>query len=116
MNKLDLLDKRDDIRRELRNGETIETICNEYDVSLLELFNIMHYYNNPSPRKSTKPDGLLYVTERHGHFYLRKCNVSYGTYQTLEDAVKVRDYFMLNRWDKRNIDKVCGLLGVERVK
>jgi hypothetical protein len=23
---------------------------------------------------------------------------------------------MFNRWDKRNIDKVCGLVGVERIK
>jgi hypothetical protein len=116
MNKVDLLDKCELIRQELKSGETVENTCSKYGISLLELFNMMQYYHNPSPRKSEKPDSWLYIFERKGKFILRKCNVHYGTYRTLSDAVKVRDYFMFNRWDKRNIDKVCSLVGVERVK
>lgn len=43
-------------------------------------------------------------------------DVYYGAYKTLEDAIKVRDYFEEHGWLKNNVDKVCEVVGVERVR
>ena len=103
-----------EIRAKLRSGESISAICEEYDVSLADLVGMMRYRDPPERPK--KPKELLYITKRDGHYFLRKGNVYYGSYRTIEDAKKVRDYFMLRRWDKRKIDEACEKVGVERIK
>ena len=50
------------------------------------------------------------------HLTLRKDDKHYGTYYSLEDAIKVRDYFIYNGWRKDKVDKVCDELGVIRSK
>ena len=104
----------DEIRSRLKNGETIEKVCQEYNLSFSELVNLMKTKANEEGYKPTPSTGHLYVSERYGKFFIRKGTVYYGTYYSLEDALKVRDYFMFSRWDKRNIDKVCRELGVRR--
>lgn len=106
---------RREIRSRLRSGETIEAICQEYNLTFPELVDILKYADpKPEGRPRKRPKSMLYITERCGHFQLRRNGVVYGTYRTLRDAKKVRDYFIFNRWDKRNVDKVCEKLGVER--
>lgn len=104
-----------EIRSRLRNGETIEKICKEYHLTLAELMDLMKYREYPS-QKTKKSKELLYITERDGQYLLCKGNTYYGTYYSLEDAKKVRDYFIFSRWNKRKIDWVCEKVGVERIK
>ena len=72
--------------------------------------------NNTKQQKSDSTTGHLYISRRYGLYLLRKSDAYYGSYRTLTDAIKIRDYFMSTRWDKRNIDKACRKLGVQRIK
>ena len=106
-----------EIRTQLQNGSTIETICEKYKLTFHDLWDIFKNdaQGQGRPKRKTHKKHL-YITERDGKYFIRKSNVFYGTYHSLEDAVKVRDYFIYHRWDKRNVDKVCRELGVERVR
>ena len=106
-----------EIRSKLQNGSTIQNICNEYHLTFNALWDI--FKNEAQGQGRPKRKNLnkhLYITERDGKFFIRKNDVFYGTYKTLEDAIKVRDYFIYSRWDIRNLDKVCEELGVERIR
>ena len=63
----------------------------------------------------------MYITKIWtGKFAIRKTifeKVGYfGTYHTLRDAVKVRDYLNENGWLNVDLDKVCEEVGVVRCK
>lgn len=108
------MDRQKEIRSQLKNGVSINQICKDYGLSFNELLELMKY-NNPR-RKSNRPRSLMYIMERDGHFYLRKAGKHYGTYFTVDDALKVRDYYMTKGWCKEKLDSVCRIVGVERVK
>ena len=110
-------------QEDLRNGMNISEACTKHNVSLA-------YAMENMPKKLTKPrkkpkgrapsTGEKYIQFRHGKYFLRK-NVRrkmrcFGTYNTLEDAVKVRDYCMEHGWKVKSIDEYCRVLGVERSK
>ena len=103
------------IRVQLRNGISIDKICKDYNITFQELFGLLKHMPDNNGEPVHKPKHLLYITKRDGHYFLRKGNTYYGSYYTLEDAKKVRDYFIFNRWDKRKLDKVCEELGVKRI-
>ena len=61
--------------------------------------------------------GQLYISTRDGKYYIRNKGRWFGTYKSLDDAVKVRDWFILNgRWDKRWVNRACRECNVERCK
>ena len=100
-----------EIRARLKSGESIEKVCTEYNLTFAELTDMLKYANPIKPKKLPK-----YISKRDGHYFLRKGNTYYGSYRTLEDAKKVRDYFIYGRWDKRKIDEACEKVGVKRIK
>ena len=99
------------IRSKLRNGTTIQQICTEYDLTFNELILLMRQLGDEKNRYITNGysrTGQLYITERNGRYYIRKSNRWFGTYKTLDDAVKIRDWFKRNgKWDKRWVDRAC---------
>ena len=58
--------------------------------------------------------GHLYVHYRHKRYVVVKEGKEYGSYETLEDAIKVRDYFIYNGWYHKRLDSVCKELGIKR--
>ena len=107
----------EEIRSKLKSGKTINDICTEYQITFGDLVHLMkNGYTQTVHDRHRQTRGRLYIEERDGKFHLRKAGVHYGTYRTLKDAQKVRDFFMFDRWDKRKIDTVCRLVGVERCR
>ena len=109
------------LRTKLKNGSSIESVCKEYNLTFNELFKLLKKDNEiprgPNPESSFST-GELYISKRpkgKGKYFLRKNDVFYGSYKSLEDAKKVRDYFIMHRWDKRKLDEVCRKVGVKRV-
>ena len=103
----------EEIRSCLKSGDTIDDVCRKYHLTFQEL--VMRLHQQPKVEKVSRCKEL-YITVIDGRYVLRKNHVYYGRYYTLEDAKKVRDYFIMNRWNKRRLNEVCRELGVERVK
>lgn len=109
------------LRTKLKNGSSIESVCKEYNLTFNDLFKLLKKGTDlprgPNPEASCST-GELYITKRtkgRKRYFLRKNDVFYGSYSSLEDAKKVRDYFIMHRWDKRKLDEVCKKVGVKRV-
>lgn len=109
------------VRTKLKNGSSIESVCKEYNLTFNDLFKLLEkgtdLPRDPNPEASCST-GELYITKRtkgRKRYFLRKNGVFYGSYKSLEDAKKVRDYFIMHRWDKRKLDEVCKKVGVKRV-
>ena len=92
---------------------SIQQVCEKFNLKFNELMDMMKYYDNPI-KSPIGNESLMYIIPRDGRFYIRKAGVHYGTYATVSDAKKIKRYFQLNGWDKRNIDKACRITGVER--
>lgn len=103
------------IMSELRQGFTIEHVCRSHGLSFMELFMMCDSENRKENPEKELTTGELYISKKgENYFILRKGQVYYGAYYSLEDARKVRDYFIFNRWDKRKVDSVCDIVGVVR--
>ena len=111
------------IRDELNQGVSINTVCNKYNISFQELVEKSFKGSMIKPYIPRKQE---YKTENAGK-YIQKVNntyilrkklpsktVHFGTYNTLEDAKKVRDYCIQHGWKKNCLNKYCRILGVER--
>lgn len=101
------------IQKELRNGATIESICEKYELTFKELCKLF-ISGNYTNTKSFSSTGKLYISYSGERYIIRRNRKYYGAYSTLEDAVKVRDYLMINGWYRNRLNKICEELGVER--
>ena len=101
------------IRQQLQNGTTIQEVCQQYQLTFKELCQLFlsGRYSRTTNESST---GNLYVSFDQHRYILRKNGVNYGSYQSLDDALKVRDYMIMNGWYRSRLDKVCDELGVVR--
>ena len=103
------------IMSELRQGSTIEHVCRNHGLSFMELFMMCDSENRKDNHEKELTTGELYISKKgKDYFVLRKGQVYYGAFYSLDDARKVRDYFIFNRWDKRKVDSVCDIVGVVR--
>lgn len=111
-----------EIRSKLKSGETIDNVCREYDLTLLDLLSHMRSLGNE--KQYQPPNGRRNITTGHkyisqhptGKYIIRNNRKHFGTYRTLEDALKIRDWFIIHRWDKRWIDRACRECGVTRCR
>lgn len=115
------------IQNELKQGATINEVCHKYNITfkyLMEHIPKAQYVKTTHTRKEFRKDGGRTVSknilERFGKFHIRKTinkkHYSFGTYNTLEDAERVRDYCEKQGWKQRYIDIYCQRLGVVRCK
>jgi len=114
------------IQNELKQGATINEVCYKYNITfkyLMEHIPNAAYLKPHTLKKHKKTDGLTVsknILEKNGKYYLRKTidkkHRSFGTYNTLEDAQRVRDYCDLHGWKQRYIDIYCQRLGIIRCK
>ena len=107
------------IRSQLQSGMTIDQVCHEHQITFPELLRLMSKLGNEKKNKKefhSRPTGQLYISEHYGKYIIRKNKKHFGTYRSLEDAVRVRDWFMCQRWDKRWVDRACRECGVVRCK
>ena len=130
-------------QEDLRKGMTIQEACTKYQITLDYAFKHMPKTitktrkKQGKSRKITKKQGrpqkfhrrekskIPYIachekniTCRYGKYFLRKRTRGkervYGTYETLEDAVKIRDYCNEHGWYVTRIDEYCEILGIKR--
>lgn len=112
-----------EIQEDLRNGMSINDACAKYGLTFKELCEKMPKPYTLLQRKAKKPPRLTgerYIQKWFGCYHIRKSinkkTVSFGSYDTLEDAVLMRDYLMEHGWRKDLLDVYCSRLGVTRRK
>ena len=107
------------IRRELLEGVTIEEVLLKYRLNFQELWDMFKYYDNPNSKIDNKPYHN-YILERNGSFAVRKSingkTKIFGVYNSLADAILMRDCFEKDGWKQRNVDRLCDEMGIERRK
>ena len=100
-------------QEDIRDGMKLEEALHKHQLSLKYAFNNM-------PKTVVKRGGNpTFIAPVGNKFLIRKTvngsTKHFGTYMTLNEAVKVRDYCERHGWIKENLDKYCEELGVERV-
>lgn len=111
-------DKTKNIRYDLRNGNTIQEVCQKYNITFHELVHLMMPYNQPGIRPGKKSKKTRYIRKYHGsgHYYIVRGKTHYGTYKSFSDAVKIRDWLVRHGWDRSMLDLGCDWCGVVRCK
>ena len=112
-----------DFQNDLKNGMSITDALQKHDLTLEQAFQRLHHslagrpVVKKKPKKSSKT-GEKYISSRQNTFYIRKIvygkYTTFGTYSSLEDAIKVRDYCIAHGWKQDHIDEYCQRLGVIR--
>ena len=112
-----------EFQKDLQNGLSIDEACSKHDVSFGEAvlgFNHLQK-RNKSKKKGKKvkcSTPSKYIFQRDDRFTIRKTIKSktmiFGTYNSLEDAIRVRDELINIGWKQRSVDSICEQLGICR--
>ena len=108
-----------EFRNDLRNGSSLHEALCKHNLTLKEAMDGMDKPLTRTHRKKRVYESLGNFIYRMGPYYkvqkTIRCNsINFGTYNSLSDAKRVRDYFLEHGWNKSKLDSVCELLGVER--
>jgi hypothetical protein len=110
-------------QRDLQKGMTLHDALQKHQLTLKEAFQ---QAEKPIKHKGTPETyhASQYIQYRDGHYYLRKNVFSkskgrpvtrmFGTYTTLEDAVKMREAQKKIGWKVTHVDRLCEELGIKR--
>ena len=120
-------------REDLRSGMSINEACSKYHCSFEEAFKNMSNHRrkpkrvkkvkkvkNPIQYTPKKYIGCLETGSGDKYYTIRKSikgtTKVFGTYCSLDDALRVRDELIRIGWKQRSVDAICERLGVERRK
>lgn len=109
----------EEFRKDLRTMSLEDTLI-KHNVSLEEAMDCMpKTYTKPKPKKKRLKNVDRYIQERDGRFYLRKWingkTLMFGTYNSLNDAKKVREHCEKHGWKQNCIKQYCEELGIELI-
>ena len=108
------MDNEETIRNQLKDGVSIDDVCRKHSLTFKQLIDILRFYDNPV-RTRTHRKGWTYISQTsQGSFIITKDSTHYGTFNSLRDAQRVRDYFREYGWCKDDLDKACESVGVTR--
>lgn len=107
------------IRKDLKEGKSIEQVCKDHNITFKNLCDTFHgYLRTPKKYPTTTP--TKYIEVRNNRACVRK-NINgktkiFGTYDRLEDAIQMRDALEKDGWHQTHVDQICEKLGIERRK
>lgn len=112
------------VREDLQQGMSIKEVLLKYELTFHQLFNMLHHTPKDDGRKKRKrrPPEMDYITKpktkKKCYLIQKRVNGEYlrfGVYRTKNDAIKVRDALIEDRWNQHHVDKICQEVGVERI-
>ena len=110
-----------DFQNDLQKGMTIEHALQKHNLTLQTVWQELHYtprgtIKQKQHKKQQTNTGEKYITKNGGKYLVRKTvNKKYkyfGRYDTLEDAVLVRDWMCEHDWNKSRLKALRRRLGV----
>ena len=114
-------------QKDLQNGMSITDALQKHNLTLETALHQLHGYHKKTYKPKTSPSHAeKYIQYRCGRYYLRKTVFSrkkgrritrmFGTYKTLEDAIRMREAQKEIGWKVTKVDELCEKLGIERCK
>lgn len=108
-----------EITNDLRNGMKLDDCLIKHHTNLNELFSDGVKVVSRAPKECVKTNRERYIQYRNGAYILKKYikgegSVVFGYYNSIEDAVKVREVMERIGWKRNKVDEICEELGVER--
>ena len=101
---------------DLQKGISINEALKKHGLTLPEAMYELKKQGRPNKKRIPKPLGMEYISRNQGKYLVRKTingkMLYFGRYATLEDAMKIRDYFAENGWQKEELQTIRGLLKV----
>lgn len=107
-------------QKDLQDGMTLAEALEKHNLTLRQAFNTLHFSQPPKPITYPRDYNRTvdyYIFKRKRTYSIRKQindkQCTFGSYSTLEDAQKVRDYLIAHHW-KTPVDEACRILKVKR--
>lgn len=108
------------LRQDLQNGMSIEDGLQKHNLTLKDAFLALQFKDNRPVISPSKTNEFYIQQNIRGHYFVYKYvegkQTHFGTYTTLPEAVKIRNWFIENGWNKDKIDHACKECGVKRRK
>lgn len=116
-------------QKDLKNGASLEEALTNNNLSLKDAFDYAmkeHLKHKTTEKKRRKyyarVDKHIYKYSRI--YYIRRQfpngngydNLIFGSYYSVEDAVKIRDCLDKYGWEQKRVDEYCEMTGVTRHK
>lgn len=100
-------------RKDLQEGLSIEEALTKYNLELKQVFN---YFTVPKKKKKKQKSYLIdrNIFKVKGYYHIRYKKSFYGSYNSLEDAQKVRDKLIENKWNKLLLNKILTELSINK--
>ena len=107
------------LSKDMKSGYSIDEILKKHQITLSTAIKLLK--NHQRKHKKRPPvkyevTNEKYIKKVNGRIYIRKYvngNVrSFGGYDCMEDAIKIRDYLEKNGWSRQNLDMAkqdCGV-------
>lgn len=110
-----------EFQTDLNNGMSIETALQKHNLTLHKAFNTLHEQINPKrkpPKPRYKPLGIPNIYQIGTKYYIKKTIKGkgrlYGSYNSLEDALRMKQALEEDGWHQRHVDRICNELGIKR--
>lgn len=110
-----------DFQEDIKNGMTIEDALTKHHLSFQYVCkNIGKVKRWKIPEKTPVDERRYFNVQKtpDGKFRVYKQvggqNTTFGTYRTMEDAIRIREHCHEHGWVKTNVDRYCRELGIER--
>ena len=104
---------------DMRSGRPIEEVLKEHNLDFKSAMALLRKANDPRKKLKKnryKSTGEKYISKYGNVFMVRRTlngKLQYfGSYETLEDAIKIRDYLEVHGWYKHRLDTAkrnCGI-------
>ena len=108
-----------EFQQDLRDGMTIHDALVKHELTFNEAVRYLHGYVKPKQKRNTRRKtgtGEKYITYNQGKYLIkRRVNGKeqyFGRYNTLEDAVKMREYCEEHGWYKHRVKGYREVLGI----
>ena len=99
-----------EFQQDLKEGMSIQEACHKHKTTLAKAFNRLHYKKYHRPRLGQGELKQPYITRNGKQFQVKKKTrgktTHYGNYNTLEEAIRVRDFLLENNWKKSKLKEL----------
>ena len=107
-----------DFQNDLKNGMSISEALQKHNLTFKKAFNMLSHTSvgrPPKPRSEKRrvaKTGEKYIgSHESGSYFIRRLIdgewTAFGSYSTLEDAIKIRDMCIKHGWVQSNVDEYC---------
>jgi hypothetical protein len=112
-------------RKDIQQGMPLEEAFQKHKLTLNQVFTTLHTKTRYHHKKKNKPPAYTpiktpYIYNYRNKYYIvkntRKKSRTFGSYNTLEEAIQVRDELIKDGWHQTHVDRICDELGIQRNK